>query len=276
MVGHMAFRRALKKARASKQEIQQIIEALESLVADGKSITEIAKIVDQIKLDSTAKLNFLKNPKAFITDTGQSIKPGAPKDATGPIIAVHMPIIKRRLKGARANKQEIQQIVEALEGLANEETSPSVISAIVDKITLDSTARLNFLKNPKAFITDTGMSVTPKGPTITPRTSKTVTEPIDTFPPIKPIKLAGSLKKIGKDYKSAFSQFEICIEACTKKINHLLAMTQALTERAGDDEQLANIDMQNTLQKQQQTIQMMNQISKMIQDTAMVVIRKIS
>ncbi len=42
----------------------------------------------------------------------------------------------------------------------------------------------------------------------------------------------------------------------------------------GDDAQLANIDMQNMLQKQQQTLQMMSNISKMLHDTAMAVIRK--
>ncbi len=42
----------------------------------------------------------------------------------------------------------------------------------------------------------------------------------------------------------------------------------------GDDAQLANIDLQNVLQKQQQTLQMMSNISKMLHDTAMAVIRK--
>lgn len=41
------------------------------------------------------------------------------------------------------------------------------------------------------------------------------------------------------------------------------------------DEQLANVDMQNMEQRQQQTLQMMSQISKMLHDTAMAVIRKI-
>ncbi len=41
------------------------------------------------------------------------------------------------------------------------------------------------------------------------------------------------------------------------------------------DDQLANVDLQNMLQKQQQTMQMMSQISKMLNDTAMAVIRKI-
>ena len=45
--------------------------------------------------------------------------------------------------------------------------------------------------------------------------------------------------------------------------------------RIGDDAQLANIDLQSALQKQQQTLQMMSNISKMLHDTAMAVIRKI-
>ena len=43
----------------------------------------------------------------------------------------------------------------------------------------------------------------------------------------------------------------------------------------GDDAQLANIDLQNMLQKQQQTLQMLSTISKLLSDTAMAVIRKI-
>ncbi len=43
----------------------------------------------------------------------------------------------------------------------------------------------------------------------------------------------------------------------------------------GDDAQLANIDLQNALQKQQQTLQTMSNVSKMLHDTAMAVIRKI-
>jgi hypothetical protein len=43
----------------------------------------------------------------------------------------------------------------------------------------------------------------------------------------------------------------------------------------GDDAQLANVDLQNVLQKQQQTIQMLSNISKLLYDTAMGVIRKI-
>ena len=43
----------------------------------------------------------------------------------------------------------------------------------------------------------------------------------------------------------------------------------------GDDAQLANIDLQNVLQKQQQLVQMISNISKLLSDTAMNVIRKI-
>jgi hypothetical protein len=44
----------------------------------------------------------------------------------------------------------------------------------------------------------------------------------------------------------------------------------------GDDAQLANVDLQNMLQKQQQTLQMMSNISKMVHDSAMSVIRKLA
>ena len=43
----------------------------------------------------------------------------------------------------------------------------------------------------------------------------------------------------------------------------------------GDDAQLANVDLQNMLQKQQQGMQMMSNISKMLSDTALAIIRKI-
>ena len=46
-------------------------------------------------------------------------------------------------------------------------------------------------------------------------------------------------------------------------------------EQLGDDAQLANVDLQNILQKQQQTLQAMSNISKMLYDTAQSVIRKI-
>lgn len=47
-----------------------------------------------------------------------------------------------------------------------------------------------------------------------------------------------------------------------------------LADLPEDDAQLANVDLQNMLQKQQQTLQMMSNISKMLYDTAQSVIRK--
>lgn len=41
----------------------------------------------------------------------------------------------------------------------------------------------------------------------------------------------------------------------------------------GDDAQLANVDLQNILQKQQQTLQMMSNISKMLFDTISALVR---
>jgi hypothetical protein len=53
-----------------------------------------------------------------------------------------------------------------------------------------------------------------------------------------------------------------------------LADREAALNAVGDDAQLANVDLQNILQKQQQTLQMMSNISKMLYDTAQSVIRK--
>ncbi len=61
----------------------------------------------------------------------------------------------------------------------------------------------------------------------------------------------------------------------SEDIDSLLSKWDEKLSKTGEDSQLANIDMQNMLQKQQQTIQMMSQISKTLHDTAMAVIRKI-
>jgi len=60
------------------------------------------------------------------------------------------------------------------------------------------------------------------------------------------------------------AQLEDYIKGLEEKLNSV-----------GDDAQLANVDLQNMLQKQQQTLQMMSNISKMLNDTALAVIRKI-
>jgi hypothetical protein len=62
---------------------------------------------------------------------------------------------------------------------------------------------------------------------------------------------------------SDFEQLEAEIKRREEELNSI-----------GDDAQLANVDLQNILQKQQQTLQMMSNISKMLYDTAQSVIRK--
>ena len=68
------------------------------------------------------------------------------------------------------------------------------------------------------------------------------------------------LKKSSADLKNSFQEE---IKKWEEKLNSV-----------GDDAQLANVDLQNILQKQQQTLQMMSNISKMLYDTAQSVIRK--
>lgn len=59
------------------------------------------------------------------------------------------------------------------------------------------------------------------------------------------------------------------------KIEKLIRTKENELQKLGEDAQLANVDMQNHLQKMQQTLQMMSNISKQLHDTAMAVIRKI-
>jgi hypothetical protein len=80
--------------------------------------------------------------------------------------------------------------------------------------------------------------------------------------------------------RSTFSKMKML-----QKVQEMKRTNQALDQElsewerklmtAGDDSQLANIDLQNMLQKQQQTIQMLSNVSKVLHDTALAVIRKI-
>lgn len=58
-------------------------------------------------------------------------------------------------------------------------------------------------------------------------------------------------------------------------LNATIARWEERLASIGDDAQLANVELQHVLQKQQQTLQMMSNVSKMLHDTAMSVIRKI-
>ena len=60
-----------------------------------------------------------------------------------------------------------------------------------------------------------------------------------------------------------------------KEFDEYIEKLEEQLASAGDDAQLANIDLQNVLQKQQQTLQTMSNVSKILHDTALAVIRKI-
>ena len=58
-------------------------------------------------------------------------------------------------------------------------------------------------------------------------------------------------------------------------VDPLIKKWEEILASLGDDAQLANVELQNILQKQQQTLQMMSNMAKMLHDTAMAIIRKI-
>ncbi|MEC9464523.1 MAG: hypothetical protein VX834_01985 [Myxococcota bacterium] len=63
------------------------------------------------------------------------------------------------------------------------------------------------------------------------------------------------------------------IDTETQRDDYVKALEDRLNS-VGDDAQLANVDLQNCLQKQQQLISMMSNISKTLHETAMAIIRK--
>lgn len=76
---------------------------------------------------------------------------------------------------------------------------------------------------------------------------------------------------------------ELCIPArvpapgvdSVERLDREIARWEEKLNSIGDDAQLANVDLQNVLQKQQQALQMLSNISKQMHDTVMSVIRKI-
>ena len=63
--------------------------------------------------------------------------------------------------------------------------------------------------------------------------------------------------------------------ATTESVIPELAEIVVLCNKADENAEVANLDLQNALQKQPQTLQTMSNVSKMMHDTAMAVIRKI-
>jgi hypothetical protein len=66
----------------------------------------------------------------------------------------------------------------------------------------------------------------------------------------------------------AFKELAVCLSCAPDAL-------KKVDEALEDAQQLADVDLQNILQKQQQTLQMMSNISKMLHDTATSVNRKI-
>jgi hypothetical protein len=70
----------------------------------------------------------------------------------------------------------------------------------------------------------------------------------------------------------------LVIEAGTmttkEDLKHYVYELETQLNKVGDDAQLANVDLQNTLQQQQQLIQMLSNVAKQLNDSAMSVIRK--
>ena len=84
-------------------------------------------------------------------------------------------------------------------------------------------------------------------------------------------------EKLGRIDKKIRS-LQTAVSVCEDKNNQWETQIKNLEEElssVGDDAQLANIDLQNSLQKQQQALQSMSNVSKMLHDTAMAIIRKI-
>lgn len=94
--------------------------------------------------------------------------------------------------------------------------------------------------------------------------------------------VAKAIAERARDYPIDDVARELCIPervppAAVTTLDGFSAEIRAWEEKLntiGDDAQLANVDLQNILQKQQQALQMMSNISKMLNDTATSVIRK--
>lgn len=82
-------------------------------------------------------------------------------------------------------------------------------------------------------------------------------------------------EKLSQDLKDLHNQAKNLSGSEKAKIEQRIRSKEKELATAGDDAQLANIDLQNTLQKVQQLLQMMSNISKQLYDTAMAVIRNL-
>lgn len=77
-------------------------------------------------------------------------------------------------------------------------------------------------------------------------------------------KLATHIKKIKRELAIASKQSQKAITILEKKLENL-----------GDNVDIGNIDMQNALQMQTHTMQMITSVSKMLYDTSKAVVRNV-
>jgi hypothetical protein len=95
--------------------------------------------------------------------------------------------------------------------------------------------------------------------------------------------LAGVFDEYAHAHDVGEVEYGLCVPdrvppAAVKSLDSLdneIARWEERLSASGDDAQLANVDLQNILQKQQQTLQMLSNISKALHDNIMAIIRKI-
>jgi hypothetical protein len=86
----------------------------------------------------------------------------------------------------------------------------------------------------------------------------------------------GEINADFEEMKEMFHEYSDQLLDVEEQVKGEIAAWEEKLNSIGDDAQLANIDLQNMLQKQQQTLLMMSNISKMLSDTASAVIRMMS
>jgi hypothetical protein len=88
----------------------------------------------------------------------------------------------------------------------------------------------------------------------------------------QPIDVPGTIRQLGQQAEVQIRSREAQIKA---RIDAQKMKAANTVNAMGDDAQLANVDLQNQLQKQQQVMQMLSNILKMMHDTAMAIIRNL-
>jgi Spy/CpxP family protein refolding chaperone len=90
------------------------------------------------------------------------------------------------------------------------------------------------------------------------------------------VKYNNELKKIVREEITRLREQLAAAPATDRaRLEAQVAAFEQRLQAIGDDAQLANVDLQNVLQKQQQALQAMSSTSKMLHDTAMATIRKL-